>query len=157
MSFIKQPMANPCPNLQCSGIPDGSQRATATQEIMRRLKNTTREAPELVPRILTEYMGELAQGGYPLSWRKQVLSAAIRGYVKIWNLETKGEGFVNRPDHVTKDKRRAAKLNGSSTWFQKPRGPKTGPKPTFAKGKKRPNIPHKTKSILFEENPNRRR
>ena len=36
--FYKKPMANPCPNLQKSGIPEGSKRATASQEILRRLK-----------------------------------------------------------------------------------------------------------------------
>ena len=124
--FYKKPMANPCPNLRRSGIPDGSQRATASNEILRRLKNTSREVCSItVSQILKEYMGELAQGGYPLHWRIQVLSSALKGYAKIWEAETKGEGFVNRPEFVTKDKRRAARLTGKATWFkqQKPRDP----------------------------------
>ena len=75
--FYKKPMANPCPNLQRSGIPDGNKRATATQEIIRRLKNTSREAPtDIVKEILIDYMGELAQGGYSVKWRIEVLAAA---------------------------------------------------------------------------------
>ena len=59
-------------------------------------------------------MGELALGGYNLEWRKEVLSSAIVGYVRIWNNECEGKGFVNRPDHVTKTKRRATKLTGNT-------------------------------------------
>ena len=64
-------------------------------------------------------MGELARGGYSQQWRESVLSAAVVGYRRIWNSEVNSKGYVNRPDHVTKSKRRAAKLTGNSTWFQK--------------------------------------
>ena len=65
--FYKKPMANKCPNLQKSGIPEGSKRATASQEILRRLKNTSRELePSIINNVLQDYMGELAMGGYPV-------------------------------------------------------------------------------------------
>ena len=41
--FFKKSMANKCPNLMRSGLPEGSKRATVTNEIHRRLKNTSRE------------------------------------------------------------------------------------------------------------------
>ena len=63
-------------------------------------------------------MGELAMGGYPLEWREEVLRAAIIGYKRIWTLEYNGKGYVNRPDHQNKSKRRVAKLTGNSTWIQ---------------------------------------
>ena len=69
--FYKKPMANRCPNLQKSRIPEGSNRGTASQECLRRLKNTSRELePNTVKMILTEYMSELAQRGFSLKWRK---------------------------------------------------------------------------------------
>ena len=103
-------MANPCPNLQSSGIPDGNKRATATQEILGRLKNTSREIQtEEVKEILIAYMAELAQGGYSLKWRIEVLAAALANYIKLWNNEVEGKGYANCPDHVTKIKRRAKK------------------------------------------------
>merc|ERR1711954_396905 len=118
--FYKKPRANPCPNLQRSGIPVGNKRATATQEIIRRLKNTSREAPtDIVKEILIDYMGELAQGGYSVKWRIEVLAAALTNYIKLWNNEVEGKGQINHPDHITKMKRRAAKLVGNLSWFKR--------------------------------------
>ena len=117
--FFKKPMANKCPNLMRSGLPESSKRATVTNEIHSRIKNTSRELEDdRITAVLTDYMSELAQGGYPLKWREEVLRAAIIGYRKIWANECNGSGFVNRPDHENKSRRRAAKLTGNSTWFQ---------------------------------------
>ena len=52
--FYKKPMANPCPNLRRSGLPEGTKRTTATNEIMRRIKNTSRElGHETIKGVLT--------------------------------------------------------------------------------------------------------
>ena len=64
-------------------------------------------------------MGELAQGGYSVKWRIEVLAAALTNYIKLWNNEVEGKGQINRPDHITKMKRRAAKLVGNSSWFKR--------------------------------------
>ena len=90
--FYKKSMANKCPNLYKSGIPDGSKRATASNEILRRLKNTSRELEDdTITSILKEYMSELALGGYPEIWRVEILRAAITGYKRLWNLEASGK------------------------------------------------------------------
>ena len=136
-----------------SGLPESSKRATVTNEIHRRIKNTSRELEDgRITSVLTDYMSELAQGGYPLKWREEVLRAAIIGYRKIWANECNGSGFVNRPDHENKSRRRAAKLTGNSTWFQVkgskdeiPVQVQTGPNSTSSKSK----IPPKIESVLF--------
>ena len=56
---------------------------------------------------MKDYMGELAHGGYSLSWRQQTLSDALKGYERIWSMEVKGTGKVNRSDDMTINKRRA--------------------------------------------------
>ena len=53
-------------------------------------------------------MGELAIGGYTFAWRADILKSVVVGYKRIWAAEVKGKGFINRPNHVTKSKRRAA-------------------------------------------------
>ena len=112
-------MANPCPNLQKSGIPEGSKRATASQEILRRLKNTSRElGAEIITEILTDYMGELTMGGYTFNWRREVLLGAVIGYRRLWVQEHQGTGQINRDSKVTSLKRRAQKLTGKSEWFK---------------------------------------
>ena len=66
---------------------------------------------------MMEYMAELREGGYPLNWRMEVLSSAVKGYQRIWSMESEGTGHVNRPGWVTQNKRRAENLIGKSTWF----------------------------------------
>ena len=51
-------------------------------------------------------------GGYPLEWRRDVLISKLRGYKQIWALEVEGKGHINRPEHTSRTKRRAAKLTG---------------------------------------------
>ena len=113
-------MANKCPILRRSGLPEGSKKNTAVQEVIRRLKNTSRELgiQDIEP-ILIEYMSELAMGGYTHTWRMDVLQAGIKGYSRMWASETDGKGWVNRPEHATATKRRAEKLTGASNWFKK--------------------------------------
>ena len=64
-------------------------------------------------------MTELHHGGYPHSFRANVLQSAAAGYAKMWKLEASGSGHVNRPKHVTQSKRRAMRLAGNQTWFKK--------------------------------------
>ena len=112
--FYKKPMSNQTPNLMRSGLPEGSKRATVTNEIHRHLKNTSRELEtSIVSKILREYMDELERGGYPIKWREEVLYAALIGYKRMWEAECSGKGHVNRPEQFTQTKRRAVKLTGS--------------------------------------------
>ena len=57
---------------------------TTAQEIIRRLKNTSRDLdPEVIEDVLQEYMSDLEQGGYPETWRTRVLETAVTGYKRI--------------------------------------------------------------------------
>ena len=106
---------------------------------------------------LRDYMGELAMGGYSLQMRSEVLISATKGYARIWELETSGQGFVNRHNFVTANKRRGNKLVGKSNWFKKNKGQSEGQekrtKPTIQKrGRKivkSGQVPPKYESKLF--------
>ena len=62
-------------------------------------------------------MQELREGGYPIEVRTEMLQSGIKGYCKMWNLEIRGQGYVNRPGKATATKRRAKKL-GQHNWFK---------------------------------------
>ena len=67
LQFFKKPMANKCPNMAKSGLSEGTKKSSASQEVLRRLKNTSRELPpKVIKEILIDYMGELAMGGYSI-------------------------------------------------------------------------------------------
>ena len=117
--FYKKHLANKRPNLQRAALPESSKVSTAVNECIRRFKNTSRDLPDSnIEDILKEYMRELRHGGYSHNWRSEVLRSASLGYQKFWELEQKGEGFVNEPCHTTIQKRRADKLEGQNHWFK---------------------------------------
>ena len=147
-------MANRCSNLARAGLPEGSKVATATAEVLRRMKNVSRELPhDELDKVLLEYMTELRHGGYPHSFRANVLQSAAAGYAKMWKLEASGSGHVNRPKHVTQSKRRAMRLAGNQTWYDGSRRcqtekPKTKPVQRLPKPQQK-SVNQPTESVLF--------
>ena len=96
--FFKKPMASKTNNRYQAGIPEGSKVATCTQEVLRRLKNTSRDLEDHhIEEILQEYFQELRESGYPQALREEILRSASKGYAKIWDLECSNRGHLNRP------------------------------------------------------------
>ena len=126
--FYQKPMTNKLSNRQSNAIPEQQKVSTTTQEVIRRLKNTSRDLPpEEVENVIMTYMEELGAGGYSEDWRMRIIEAAIIGYERMWELEVKGQGFVNRPDYHTKLKRRWGKLVGKQNWFKGRNSQQSGP------------------------------
>ena len=115
--FFKKPMADRVPNRKDNALPEQQKVTTATQEIIRRFKLTSRAVPkEIIEQVLKEYMGELEAGGYPLYWRRRALESAAKGYSRMRDKEIKGTGYINRPASHGVMKRRAEKLTGKGNW-----------------------------------------
>ena len=93
-------------------------------------------------------MGELREGGYPKTWRLEVLQSALKGYARFWDHEVNGTGYVNRPGWITRNKRRAAKLEGYKNWFQpNQKGHENQTKNSQKQGKTKPI--KRYESVLF--------
>ena len=117
--FYKKQMADRVPNRVENALPNQSKVTTAAQEVIRRMKNTSRYLPShVIEDILFEYMGELRTGGYSFSWRKEVLDSATRGFLRMREKELQGKGHINRPETEGETKRRANRLVGRSQWFR---------------------------------------
>ena len=77
-------MASKTNNLFRGGLPLGSKVATGVSEVLRRLKNTSRELPaHHIEEVILDYMQELREGGYPTEIREEILNSAIKGYTKM--------------------------------------------------------------------------
>ena len=62
------------------GIQLGSKIATGTLEVIRRLKDTSRELDHtVVEKVIMDYMQELREGGYPKKIRKEILKLTFKG------------------------------------------------------------------------------
>ena len=53
-----------------------------------------------------------------MRFRLNILESAAKGYSRMRRSETEGNGFVNRPAHITKTIRRTMQLAGNQTWFK---------------------------------------
>ena len=117
--FYRKPMANQVSNRNSSAIPEQQKVSTTAQEVLRRVKNTSRDLPpEVVEEVLMTYMEELEARGYKEDWRSKVLESAMVGYEKMLRSEKTGQGYVNRPESHTKLKRRWNRLVGKHNWFK---------------------------------------
>ena len=101
-----------------SALPSNTKVATASAEILRRIKrSSTALSQGDVEKILVDYMDDLCGMGYGLEWRKRVLTSAMVGYKRILYKESVGNGRRNRLGACTLLKRRVQKLCGPRTWF----------------------------------------
>ena len=87
-NFYKKKIANRIPSLEASASPMGQKIATTSQEIIRRLKNSSLDLPpEETEENLKRYMDELKAGGFSEEFRIKVLDAAMKGFLKFWRLQ----------------------------------------------------------------------
>ena len=103
-----------------SAIAEGTKIATASSEILRRLKRTsTMVGTDRFEAIIRKYMDDLAAMGFNHQWRKKVLGGAMTGYRRILFREAQGTTSRNRLGGETAVARRVRKLCGKTTWFTK--------------------------------------
>ena len=57
-------------------------------------------------------MDELISGGYNQEFRMKVLKSAMTGFLRMWEMEVREEGRINRPEKSYRTKRRWGKLCG---------------------------------------------
>ena len=118
-NFYKKTISNKIPNLESSASPIGQKMATVSQEITRRLKNTSLDLhQDEVENNLKNYMDELIAGGFGEEFRRQALDAATKGFLKFWCSQCRGEGRINRPEAASRSLRRWKKLCGKTNWFK---------------------------------------
>ena len=93
--------------MERSGMPRKMKIASLTQEIIRRNRNQTGEAPESICKEhLSRFMLKLKLSGYKEKERLQILLAGQRGYNRMVTTEKIGGRPINRPDSMGKRKRR---------------------------------------------------
>ena len=111
-------MSRVTPIMAQTALPEGVKRATVSQEVIRRMKNTSRELPpHHIEKIIEEYMSDLKRGGFTKTWILDTTEAGVKGYIKMAELELKGEGYINRPEKSTRVMRRYKKLCPNN-WFK---------------------------------------
>ena len=119
-SFYRKPMAAKTPMNSRTAAPAKTLIQTATNEFLRRMRNTSRELPStFIESIIQEYACDLRRGGFHQGWVRLCLESAVKGYGRKVREELRGGTLINRPEHVGRRGRLLKKLTGKSTWFCK--------------------------------------
>ena len=84
--------------LATAANPWQQKRTTLTQELIRRLRNTRKELTcSRKQEILSDYMQMLKNSGYPVNFRKEILSSGLNGYNKILEADRSNQKPLYRP------------------------------------------------------------
>ena len=119
-SFYEKPMRSPYTIHQESAMGEQCKITTLTQEVIRRMRNTSREADQKErDSILTKFAVKMYRSGYREEKRREILVAGLKGYEKQLDMEDRGVRSLYRKQHEGKAGRARAKLNGRSDWFMK--------------------------------------
>ena len=79
--FYKKSMSNQLTSMERSAVPDRVKRCTHTQEVIRRLRNTSREIDwSIKAGIISEFCYSLLISGYSERYREEIVMAGLKGF-----------------------------------------------------------------------------
>jgi hypothetical protein len=115
--FYKKPMAPDRTILFNSAMPMKMKRTTATQEVLRRLLNCSRNiCQEVRAKHLSDYMQVLTNSGYPEKFRLEVLKSGEEAYRRLLDKEKAGERRLYRRKTDREDERWKEKRKKKCSW-----------------------------------------
>ena len=117
--FFEKPTSSKLCTLEHSATSWNQQRATLSQEVIRRLLNTSQELDHSSKtKILEDYIIKLRRSKYNTKQIRDIIQSGLVGYKTKWEPLTK----IHREACETEGSRRTKKLVGKTSWFKKRRG-----------------------------------
>ena len=118
--FFEKTMVSDVVMMERSAMPKKMKLASLSQEVVRRNRNQTGAAPDMLRAVhLTKFMFKLKTSGYSHGDRLQILLSGQRRYAKMVKTEVEGGRPVNRPGSMGERRRRLQRLVGKRDWFKK--------------------------------------
>jgi len=94
-------------------------RTTLSNEVVRILRNTSREAPDEVKTfLLSEFANRMKNSGYPEKFRKEIIKSGWEGYAKQVSRHETGECPLYRPKGYRKEERSMDKQVKKRAWYK---------------------------------------
>ena len=119
--FYKKPMSSRMTIMASSALPPNVKRATMTNEVLRRLRNTKRGLPwSVYADTISEFSNDMRNMGYNGNFRASVIQAALTGYRKQCSLADTGARPLHRPREFDEVKRRNKKLMSKDGAWHRP-------------------------------------
>ena len=119
--FFKKPTSNRMTIMASSALPPNVKRATMTNEVLRRLRNTKRGLPwSVFSDTISEFSNDLRNMGYTEGFRSTVVTAALTGYKRQCELADTGVRPLHRPRDYDKLNRKNKKLMSHDGAWHRP-------------------------------------
>ena len=104
-----------------SALPPNVKRATMTNEVLRRLRNTQRGLPwSVFADTISEFSNDMKHMGYDPGFRAKVVTAALTGYRRQCELADTGARPLHRPRGYDGVNRRNKKLMSRDGAWHRP-------------------------------------
>ena len=119
-SFYEKEMNSPFCILEQSALPDNTKISSLSQDVVRRMLNTS----ELVPQeernnIVEKFISKLRRSGYRKDQVKEIIKAGLKGYERKLEKAKKEGKSVHRDAKSTSKLRFKKKLTAKTNWFKK--------------------------------------
>ena len=121
-SFYEKPMAKKTLIQRKSALGENVKIASLTQNLIRRMKNTSELLPDGERILIVErYVSQLKLLGYSEVQTKRIIEAGLKGYETLLSKCLKGTAKMHRSAEEGAEFRKVKKLLGKSRWFKKKR------------------------------------
>ena len=115
----RKKMTNPLVIHQRSAMPMRIKRVCLANEVIRIMRNTSKDAPEEVKKFfLSEFSQRLRMSGYSERFRKDIIRAGIRGYEKQVKRDEEGQCPLYRPKGYRMEERQEEKIVKRRSWYK---------------------------------------
>ena len=119
-AFFEKPMSSHKVMEKQSAIGEKSKVASLSQDLIRRLLNTSINLPQnCINNIIDKYSIKLASSGYSKVQIHNIISSGLRGFENKVKRHKEGKGRLHQSAASNKNKRNNKKLIGKTEWFRK--------------------------------------
>ena len=118
--FYEKPTKNKIVISKDSAMPIHNKINILSQEVFRRLHNTSSDIPwddKVI--ILNKFMNELKASGYSMRDQAEILVSGVRRFDKLKNKEERGLRPFYRKRSFEEEERKKQKADKRSSWFRK--------------------------------------
>ena len=115
----RKPMANPLVIHQRSAMPAKVKRECLTNEVIRIMRNTCREAPIEVKRCyMSDFANRMRASGYRERFRREIIESGMKGYEKQVQRNNRGERPLYRWKGYMREEREEKKALKKRAWYR---------------------------------------
>ena len=144
-SFYEKPMSSQFCVMENSAMSWNTKRATLSQEIVRRMLNTSEQVTQSErDKIIEKFLAKMKKSGYSKRQRREVTIAGLKGYETRKRRAEEKNTELHRNGASTLVQRYKKKLTGKTSWYKQ-------------KKKKREACPNSRRETVWSGSTNERR